>query len=177
MLLSTIFQSYHNGIWLQQGAQCSLLKCCLTEVSCPRHLIWYHIQSHYTDTGSTNPSSTPYVWVPSEEQLVPFLTTLVCRGLGLTSRSLERTLYLLSYRGRSKGAVRMANCRPWCRPWSDWLSDRVNTVCLDLCPKTSDHYGTVRNYTRWAELGNKHFYPFPSSFKFWYRESRNRIFW
>ena len=27
--------------------------------------------------------STPYVWVPSEEQLVPFFTTLVCRGPGL----------------------------------------------------------------------------------------------
>ena len=24
-LLSTIFQSYHNGVWLRQGAQCSLL--------------------------------------------------------------------------------------------------------------------------------------------------------
>ena len=36
--LSTIFQSYHDGVWLRQGAQCSLLLCCLTEVSCPRHL-------------------------------------------------------------------------------------------------------------------------------------------
>ena len=35
--LSTIFQSYHDGIWLRQGAQCSLLLCCDTEVSCPRH--------------------------------------------------------------------------------------------------------------------------------------------
>ena len=26
--LSTILQSYHNGVWLQQGAQCSLLLCC-----------------------------------------------------------------------------------------------------------------------------------------------------
>ena len=23
--LSTIFQSYHDGVWLRQGAQCSLL--------------------------------------------------------------------------------------------------------------------------------------------------------
>ena len=37
-LLSTIFQSYHDGVWLRQGAQCSLLLCCVTEVSCPRHL-------------------------------------------------------------------------------------------------------------------------------------------
>ena len=36
--LSTIFQSYHDGVWLRQGAQCSLLLCCVTEVSCPRHL-------------------------------------------------------------------------------------------------------------------------------------------
>ena len=57
--LSTIFQSHHDGVWLRQGAQCSLLFCCLTEVSCPRHLTWYHTQSHYPDTGSTSPSSTP----------------------------------------------------------------------------------------------------------------------
>ena len=43
----------------------------------PSHLTWYHTQSHYPDTGSTSPSSTPLIWVPSEEQLVPFLTTLV----------------------------------------------------------------------------------------------------
>ena len=36
--------------------------------------------------------------MPSEEQLVPFLTTLVCRGPGSNP---ERTLYQLSYRGRS----------------------------------------------------------------------------
>ena len=36
--LSTIFQSYHDGVWLRQGAQCSSLLCCITEVSCPRHL-------------------------------------------------------------------------------------------------------------------------------------------
>ena len=43
--LSTIFLSYHDGVWLRQGAQCSLWLCCVTEVSCPRHLTWYHIQS------------------------------------------------------------------------------------------------------------------------------------
>ena len=36
--LSTIFQSYHDDIWLRQGAQCSLLLCCVTEVSYSRHL-------------------------------------------------------------------------------------------------------------------------------------------
>ena len=35
--LSTIFQSYCNGVWMWQGAPCSLLECCLTEISCPRH--------------------------------------------------------------------------------------------------------------------------------------------
>ena len=43
--LSTIFLSYHDSVWLRQGAQCTLLLCCVTEVSCPRHLTWYHIQS------------------------------------------------------------------------------------------------------------------------------------
>ena len=36
--LSTIFQSYHDCVWLQQGAQCSLLLYCVTEVSRLRHL-------------------------------------------------------------------------------------------------------------------------------------------
>ena len=48
----------------------------------PQTLEWYDTQSHYPDTGSTSPSCTTKVWVPSEEQLIPFLTTLVCRSLG-----------------------------------------------------------------------------------------------
>ena len=36
--LSTIFQSYRDGVWMWQGALCSLLECCLTETSRPRHL-------------------------------------------------------------------------------------------------------------------------------------------
>ena len=52
--LSTIFQLYHDGVWLRQGAQCSLLLCCVTEVSCP-----YDTQSRYPDTASTSPSSSP----------------------------------------------------------------------------------------------------------------------
>ena len=39
--LSTIFQSYRDGVWMWQGAQCSLLECCLTEISRPRH--WHDI--------------------------------------------------------------------------------------------------------------------------------------
>ena len=31
--LSTIFQSYHDSVWLRQAAQCSLLLCCVTEVT------------------------------------------------------------------------------------------------------------------------------------------------
>ena len=56
--LSTIFQSYHDGVWLRQGTQCSRLLCCVTEVSCSRHLTRYHTHSHYPDTASTSPSSS-----------------------------------------------------------------------------------------------------------------------
>ena len=42
----------------------------------------YNPQSHYTDTGATSPSPSPKIRVSSGEQLVPLLTTLVCRGLG-----------------------------------------------------------------------------------------------
>ena len=32
--LSTIFHSHYDGVWLRQGAQCSLLLWCISEVSC-----------------------------------------------------------------------------------------------------------------------------------------------
>ena len=57
--LSTIFQSYHDGVWLRQGAKCSRLLCCVTEESWPRHLTWYHTLSHYPDTAWSSPSSSP----------------------------------------------------------------------------------------------------------------------
>ena len=55
----TSLSTYHDGVWLRQGAQCSLLLCCDVEVSCPRHLTRYHTQPHYPDTASTSPSSSP----------------------------------------------------------------------------------------------------------------------
>ena len=48
----------------------------------PHTFTRYHLQSHYTDTGATSPSPTPKIRVPSGEQLVPLLTTLVCHGPG-----------------------------------------------------------------------------------------------
>ena len=35
--LSTIFQSYRDSVWMWQGAQCSLLECCFTEILSTRH--------------------------------------------------------------------------------------------------------------------------------------------
>ena len=51
-------------------------------VSDPRHFYLIPPQSHCTDTAATSPSPTPKIRVPSREQLVPLLTTLVCRGPG-----------------------------------------------------------------------------------------------
>ena len=46
--LSTIFQSYRDGVWMWQGAQCSLLECCLTEISRPRHFdMIFHLVTLY----------------------------------------------------------------------------------------------------------------------------------
>ena len=56
-LLSTIFQPYRDSVWMWQGAQCSLLECCLAKISCPRHLTWYFTQSNYTDTELTSSHS------------------------------------------------------------------------------------------------------------------------
>ena len=36
--LSTIFQSYLDGVWMWKGAKYSLLESCLTDISCQRHL-------------------------------------------------------------------------------------------------------------------------------------------
>ena len=37
-----------------QGAQCSFLECCLTEISRPRHLTWYSTKSHYPSQQANN---------------------------------------------------------------------------------------------------------------------------
>ena len=52
MLLSTLFQSYLNNVWMRQGTQWSLLECCLTEISHCSNMIQYSTQSHYTDSGA-----------------------------------------------------------------------------------------------------------------------------
>ena len=58
--LSKKFQSYHDGVWLRQGAKCSLLLCCTLKFHAP-DTSHYHTQSHYPDTASTSPSSSPLV--------------------------------------------------------------------------------------------------------------------
>ena len=55
--LSTIFLLFRDGVWMWQAAQCSLLECCLTEISRPRQLTWYSTQSHYTDIELTSSES------------------------------------------------------------------------------------------------------------------------
>ena len=69
---------------VRQGAQCSLFVVLPQWII--RHLAWYHTQTHYPDTGCTSPSSIPKVRVPSEEQLVLILTSLVCRVPGSNLR-------------------------------------------------------------------------------------------
>ena len=56
----TSLSTYHDGVWLVATASSMLTFIVLrTEVSCPRHLTRNHIQSHYPDTASTSPSSSP----------------------------------------------------------------------------------------------------------------------
>ena len=68
--LSTIFQSYHDGVWLRQGAQC------------------YAASTIFYDFGMSQPGIEP-----------------------VTSRSPERTLYQLSYRGGINKARGMTLCQ------------------------------------------------------------------
>ena len=80
--LSTIFQSYRDGVWKWQGAQCSLLECCLTEISHHRHfdmifhpdtLYWHWADQFYFLIAECQ----------AKVQLVPFLKSLVWPGQGL----------------------------------------------------------------------------------------------
>ena len=47
--LLTIFQSYRDGVWMWHRAQCSLLECCLTEISRPGHfdMIFHQITLYW----------------------------------------------------------------------------------------------------------------------------------
>ena len=109
MSLSIIFQSYHDGVWLRQEAQCSLLLCRVTEVSCPRHLTLYYTQSHYPNTASTNPSSTPCLSAKAGAASTIFKDFGMSRpGIEpVTSSFAEPTLYRLSYQGRYIPCVHM----------------------------------------------------------------------
>ena len=83
MSLSTIFQSYHNGVWMWQGAQCSLLERCLTGISRPRHFdMIFHpvtLYCHWADQFKLYFLNTER---QAKEQLVPFLKSLVWQGQG-----------------------------------------------------------------------------------------------
>ena len=59
--LSAIFQSYRDGVWMWQGAQCSLLGCCLTEISRPRQPGIEPITSR-SQSGRTTNWATVLVW-------------------------------------------------------------------------------------------------------------------
>ena len=69
-----LFQSYRDGVWMWQRAQCSLLECCLTEISRPRHFdMIFHpvtLYCHWADQF--------YLYFlnaerQAKEQLIPFL--------------------------------------------------------------------------------------------------------
>ena len=49
-----LVQSYHNGVWLQQGAQCSLYYAASLKYYTPDT---WHDTTPSTDTESTSPSS------------------------------------------------------------------------------------------------------------------------
>ena len=99
----TIFQSYHDGVWLRQGAHCSLLQCCLTEVTWPNTLdmILHQVtlSRHWVDQ---------FLLYPVNLSAKRGAASTISNDFGMsrpgiesmTSRYPERTLYLLSYRDR-----------------------------------------------------------------------------
>ena len=101
--LSTIFRSYHDRVWLRQGA--------LNTHFYSAASLWCHAPDTWHDTipnhiiltlGRLAIALSSKSWVPSKEQVIQLLTILVCHGLGPNSwppRSREQTLYRLSYWG------------------------------------------------------------------------------
>ena len=57
--LSTIFQSYCNGVWMWQGAQCSLLELPYWNIRSETQR-WYFTQSNHIDTELTSSDSELY---------------------------------------------------------------------------------------------------------------------
>ena len=69
--LSVIFQPYPDGVWMQQGAQCSLLECCLTKISCLRDNLIFHAITLYWHQAD----QFWFLGLLAKEQLVPQLAT------------------------------------------------------------------------------------------------------
>ena len=92
MSLSTIIQSYRDSVWTWQKAQRSLLECCLTEISSPRHFdMIFHQVTLYWHWGS----SCTFLMLSTKRKRVSFLKSLVWpnRGLNMQPPSHKVSLY------------------------------------------------------------------------------------
>ena len=140
-----IFQSYRDGVWMWQEAQCSLLDCCLTEISRPRHLTWYSIQSHYTDTELTRfLALLSKCWTPSERA-----ANTIFKVFGMTRLGIElATSRLQSGRSTKLAIVPVRECveyaalKEWKLSILRIVNKRIsfycqNTKLLPPKPKTS----------------------------------------
>ena len=83
--LSTIF-SHHDGIWTWQGAQCSLLECCLTEISCPRCMTWHSPGQIILTPGWRVLSPLSQCWMPSKRA-----ASTIFKVFGMTLSGFEPT--------------------------------------------------------------------------------------
>ena len=82
-LLSTIFLSYCDGVWMWQGAQSSLLECCLDKISRPRHFdMILHPVTLYWHWADQFLLYFLNAERQAKKQLVPFLKSLVWPGRG-----------------------------------------------------------------------------------------------
>ena len=79
MSLSTIFQSYHDSVWVWQGAQCSLLECCLTEISAQTHDMIFHPVTLYWHWADLFALLSKY-WASCERAVSTILKSLVQLG-------------------------------------------------------------------------------------------------
>ena len=151
-LLSTIFQSYHDGVWLRQGAQCSLFYSAAS--------LKYHAPATWYDTTHSHIILTlgqPVLALPLSLSAKRGAASTILNDTGMsqpriepmTSRSLEWTLYWLSYRDRYQSLLFAASAVSICIKSSRWGPSEAG-LRLNQWHTNDDMNRDMTKPTKWA---------------------------
>ena len=120
--LATIFQSYFDSVCMRQEAQCSLLDCCLTEISCPRQDI--------PPCQITLTSVWPVLVILSDSKIAP---STIFNILGMTQPWIELTT--------SWSKIRHSTIEPLC--WSTSVEQCLSHIKIK--PEQNLHFCSVHS--------------------------------